>query len=131
MIFKKKHGKTEPAGPVEPPFPLDKPNSCQYCIHNLCTGLSYMCNAYDSMSKHIETWWWSKGRYAFRTWDRCDSYEPLKDCCTCKYGPAKDVITETHIIADEEVKVMMRPTTKCPYRSECKNAEKWEPKESE
>lgn len=131
MIFKKKHNVVEQAEPVEPPFPLDKPNSCQYCKHNLCTGLSYVCNAYDSMSKHVETWWWSKGRTGFRTWDRCDDYEPLKDCCTCKYGPVRSVITETHIIGDEEIKVMMSPTTKCPYESECEHAEKWEPKESE
>ena len=128
FVKKRKQKEVEPE---EPPFPLDKPNSCQYCKHNLCTGLSYVCNAYDSMSKHVETWWWSKGRTGFRTWDRCDDYEPLKICTNCKYGPTRDIITETHIIADEEVKVMMSPTTKCPYESECKNAEKWEPKEGE
>ena len=131
MIFKKKHREAEQTEPEEPPFPLDKPNSCQYCKHNLCTGLTYICKAYDSMSKHIETWWWSKGCSGFRTWGRCDDYEPLIDCVTCKYGPIKKVVTETRILGDEEINVMTCSSTKCPYQSECEHWEKWEPKEDE
>ena len=125
----RKHRKAEQAESEEPPFPLDRPNSCKYCKNNLCTGVTYMCNAYHSMDKHIEICWWSKDGYVFRTWDRCDNYEPHKICATCKYGPARGVITEAHIIGDEEVEITLDPSTKCPYRSECKHAEKWEPKE--
>ena len=131
MIFGKKHKKAEQTEPKEPPFPLDRPNSCEHCKHNLCTGVSYICGAYYSMNKRIETWWWTKERSGFRTWDRCDEYAPYKVCATCKYGPTRDVITETHIIGDEEVEITMDPSTKCPHRSECKHAEKWEPREDE
>lgn len=128
MIFKKKHKEVEQVKPEEPPFPLDKPNSCEHCIHNLYLGMTYVCNAYYTMNKRIDTRWWSKGRSAFRTWDRCDCYKPNKVCATCKYGPVRGVITETHIIGDEEVEVRVQPSTKCPYESECKHAEKWEPR---
>jgi len=128
MIFKK-HRKTEQAEPEKPPFPLDKPNSCEYCMHNLCTGTTYICDAYYCMNKRIETWWWSKEGSAFRTWDRCDDYKPHKICATCKYGPARGMLTETRIIGDEEIEVKVHPSTRCPYGPECKNAEKWEPKE--
>ena len=127
MIFKKKHKKAEQA--EGPPFPLDKPNSCEYCMYNLCTGSTYICNAYFGMNKRIVTWWWSKEGSAFRTWDRCDDYKPNRICATCKYGPARDELTETHIIGGEEVKIRVDPLTKCPYGPECKRAEKWEPKE--
>ena len=128
MTFGKKHRKVEQTEPEGPPFPLDKPNSCEHCMHNLCMGLTYICDACYGTDKRIETWWWTKELNAFRTWDRCDNYDPHKVCATCKYGPAKDVITETRIIGDEEVKVRIDPSTKCPYRFECKHAEKWEPK---
>lgn len=131
MIFKKKHKVVEQTEPEEPPFSLDKPNSCQYCKHNLCTGLTYICDAHYGMNKRIETWCWTKKRVGFRTWDRCDDYEPIKTCTNCKYGPAGNVLTEIHIIGDEEVEVKIPPSTKCPYRSECKHGEKWEPKEGE
>ena len=129
MIFKKKHREAKQAEPEKPPFPLDKPNSCEFCKHNYCTGTSYRCDAYYGMNKRIETWWWSKGGSAFRTWDRCDDYAPIKTCKTCKYGPIQNMITETRIIGDEEVEVTMPPSINCPHKSECKNSEKWEPKE--
>ncbi len=129
FVKKKRQKQVESEAPEEPPFSLDKPNSCQYCKHNLCTGMTYVCDAYYHKNKRIETWWWSKGCVGFRTWDRCDDYEPLKVCGTCKYDPARNVVTETHIIGDEEVEVRLFPP--CRYESECKHAEKWEPKEGE
>lgn len=126
-----KKKKIENAMPEEPPFSLDKPNSCEHCKHNLCTGLTYICDAYYHMDKRIETWWWSKERSGFRTWDRCDDYEPLKICKTCKHGPIQNTITEMHTIGDEEVEVKRILTEVCPYKSECKHAEKWELKEEE
>ena len=126
FVKKRRQKEIESEEPEEPPFSLDKPNSCQYCKHNLCTGMSFKCDAHYHMNKRVETWCWTKTRSGFRTWDRCDDYEPLKACRTCKYDPAKNMVTETHIIGDEEVEVKLFPL--CPYDSECKHAEKWEPK---
>ena len=130
FVKKRRQKKIESEEPEEPPFPLDKPNSCRFCEHNYCTGSTYVCKAYPLMDRFVETWWWqSKGHYGYRTWDRCDDYKPLKICETCKHMPGTN--WETHILGDEEVKVKIPPEMICPYGEECKHQEKWEPKGDE
>lgn len=119
----------------EPPFPLDKPNSCEYCEHIYShepVGNTYYCDVnHFRMNKCILVADIYKRDIIFRTWDKCDYYVPRKVCKTCRYRPSPNEMEEIHIVGDEEVRIMVRSESKCPYGSECKHAEKWEPKEDE
>lgn len=126
--------KQKKGGSKEPPFPLDKPNSCEYCEHTTYgpVGFTYCCDVnLFRMDKCVHVADVYKGNIVFRTWDKCDYYVPRKVCKTCRHLPTPDEIEETHIVGDEEVRIVVRSESRCPYKSECKYADKWEPKEVE
>ena len=93
MWFRKK--RKEDFNP-EPPFPLDKPHSCRYCKHSCFRGCKFKyiyCTITNEPVGYKEL---------YRTWDRCDKFEPYKACSSCKHLNREVIIVGD---AEEQAKV--------------------------
>ena len=65
----------------EPPFPVDKPNSCEFCTHKRWGYSGQYCEINNEEVYVV-------GDHLYRTWDKCDNYCPIQICKTCKhYSP--------------------------------------------
>ena len=107
----------------EPPFPVDKPNSCEYCEHHKWNYSGQYC---EINNKEV----YVVGHYPYRTWDRCDKYSPMHICKTCKHYSPK-IITVMDEAFEEwrdgctregGYKSCVELTNKCTYQG-------WEAKE--